>query len=402
MTRTVMLTNVVAPDKLGGLERYVRELSEALAARDDEVVVVAKTSGDARPGVERVSSGLTIVRYRPPSKRNPLFGLLYPVAVSAAVRRALRQVGADRDSILAGEVVIHGHFPVPMLPVLLARLPFVYTMHAPVYKELLGERQGSYVLPRPLQRPAVAGLAALERAIVRRARRTITLSAFVANEAQQLAGRPIPAVRISGGIDIDRFSPGPQSQHTGSPVLFCARRMVERTGVELLVESMALVVQKLPEAHLYLAGDGPRRPHVETLVERLGLSGSVTLLGRVSEDDLLSWYRSADLCVTPTLYLEGFGLATAEALACGTLAVVTPAGANGELVESLHHDLIADAVTSAALADAIVASWTLAGEQDLSSRARAVVAPAMGWPSVADQHHDLYESLIEPGGDKRR
>ena len=397
-----MLTNVVAPDKLGGLERYVRELSEALVARGDEVVVVAKTSGDAGPGVERVSSGLTIIRYRPPSKRNPLFGLLYPITVSAAVRRALRQVGADRAAVLAGHVVIHGHFPVPMLPVLLARLPFVYTMHAPVFKELLGERQGSYALPRPLQRPAVAGLASLERAIIRRARRTITLSAFVAGEARELAGRPVRTARIAGGIDTARFSPGPRVEHPGSPVLFCARRMVERTGVELLVEAMAQVLRTLPEAHLYLAGDGPRRPHIEALVERLGLSGSVTLLGRVSDDDLLSWYRSADLCVTPTLYLEGFGLATAEALSCGTPAVVTPAGANGELVESLHPGLLASAVTPAALADAIAASWAASTSEDLSARARAVVAPAMGWPSVADRHHDLYESLIEPGSERGR
>lgn len=396
-----MLTNVVAPDKLGGLERYVRELSESLADRGTEVVVVAKASGDGSPGIERVSPRLTIMRYRPPSKRNPLFGALYPIAISTAVRRALQEVGADRAAVRSGEVVIHGHFPVPMLPVVLMRLPFLYTMHAPVYKELLGERQESYRLPVPLQRVAVAGLAALERSIVRRAHCTITLSAFIAAEAWHLARRPIRAARIVGGIDVDWFSPGGRIDHGGSPVLFSARRMVERTGVELLVEAMPDVLRELPEAHLYIAGDGPRRSHVLSLIGRLGLAESVTILGRISDEELLSWYRSADLCVTPTLYLEGFGLSTAEAMACGTPTVVTPAGANEELVTSVHPALLADAVTPTALARAIVASWSASQHEDLSDRSRGAIAPAMGWRSVAEQHQDLYDQLGEgPEGDR--
>ena len=46
-------------------------------------------------------------------------------------------------------------------------------------------------------------------------------------------------------------------------------------------------------------------------IVRLGLSGSVTMLGRVSDEDLVSWYQRADLVITPTQELEGFGLATA-------------------------------------------------------------------------------------------
>ena len=388
-----MLTNVVAPDKLGGLERYVRELADTLAARGATVSVIAKVGRDGVPGVERVDDRLTIVRYRPPSKRNPFFGPLYPVKISLAVRAALRASGAGPAAVRRGDVVVHGHFPLPMIPVLLAGLPFVYTMHAPVYKELLGERQQSYALPAPVQRAAVAVLATLEAAIVRRARRLITLSGFVEGEATALARRPVRTVRIPGGIDVDRFSPGSGEDRPGTPVLFSARRFVERTGVELLVQAMARIVRELPDSHLYIAGDGPRRAAVETLIEELGLGGSVTLLGRVSDEDLLLWYRSADLCITPTLYLEGFGLSTAEALACGKVAVVTPAGANSELVEPLDPVLLAETVSAEALARAVVGSSRLVGDEAFAARARASIAPSMGWPSVAAQHEALYREV---------
>lgn len=65
------------------------------------------------------------------------------------------------------------------------------------------------------------------------------------------------------------------------------------------------------------------------------------LLGRISDDDLLTWYRVADLAVTPTLALEGFGLSTAEAMSCGTPVVVTPVGANPEVVSGLGSEFVA-------------------------------------------------------------
>lgn len=393
MNRVVLLTNIVAPDKLGGLERYVRELATALAGQGASVTVIAKTGAGVEPGVERVDDRLSIMRYRPPSKRNPFFGVLYPWAISRAVHTALSEAGADRAAVLRGDVIIHGHFPVPMLPVLLARLPFAYTMHAPVYKELLGERQASYALPGPLQRVAVVGLARLEREIVRRALRVVTLSDFVASEAESLAGGALRSVRIPGGIDIDHFSPGARAPRRGSPVLFSARRFVERTGVELLVEAMPTILRSLPDARLHIAGDGPRRSAVEQRILELGLSDRVELLGRIPDDELVSWFRSADICITPTLYLEGFGLSTAEALACGSLAVVTPAGANPELVRPIHPSLLASAVTAEALGHAVVDASALVGDKAVMRRAFEVVVPAMGWTAVAAQHVALYERL---------
>jgi glycosyltransferase involved in cell wall biosynthesis len=53
-----------------------------------------------------------------------------------------------------------------------------------------------------------------------------------------------------------------------------------------------------------------RRPRSE-----LGIDGRVRFVGRVAEDELLDWYRAADLFVLPTVACEGFGMVTVEALA---------------------------------------------------------------------------------------
>src|SRR5204863_9517932 len=109
--------------------------------------------------------GVRIVRHRVPSKANPLFALAYPFA---SVRTVLGEAGRPHD-------VIHVQYPIPALPLALCRRTFLATFQAPVHREMLSERQGSYALPDALQRPAVAGLRRAERLVLRRAGAVVVL-----------------------------------------------------------------------------------------------------------------------------------------------------------------------------------------------------------------------------------
>lgn len=71
----IMVTNAVAPDKLGGLERYVRELSAGLVAAEASVTVIAKRTAPEQPDEERGADGVLIRRFDPPRKTDPLFAV---------------------------------------------------------------------------------------------------------------------------------------------------------------------------------------------------------------------------------------------------------------------------------------------------------------------------------------
>jgi glycosyltransferase involved in cell wall biosynthesis len=57
---------------------------------------------------------------------------------------------------------------------------------------------------------------------------------------------------------------------------------------------------------------------------------NVTFAGRVSNDDLLAYYRRAAVYVQASLH-EGFGLSVAEAMLAGCVPVTTGAGALSEV-----------------------------------------------------------------------
>ena len=153
-------------------------------------------------------------------------------------------VGADYD-------VLHGHYPISMLPVLTTRIPYLYTFHAPVYKEVVGERQGSYRAPGPVSDATVTVMKAIERRVLERATTVVTLSDFVgARDARHHPSRARRPGRRSPAVcrpTTSRRGPGASHRSTvGRPLIVTARRLVERTGVELLVAAMPEILRAHP------------------------------------------------------------------------------------------------------------------------------------------------------------
>jgi glycosyltransferase involved in cell wall biosynthesis len=384
----IMVTNALAPDKLGGLERYVRELAAGLVRQGLAVTVLAKRVHPEHPAREVACDGVSIVRHDVPSKRLRTFALRYPLHVATAVGREVGEPGPG--------TVVHAHYAMPALPLALRGMPYLYTFHAPVYREALAERQGSYALPRAVQAPAVAGLKAAESFVVRRASRVLALSRYMQDELALLSRRAAASsVLVPGGIDTDRFSPGPARRDDwasgAEPLLFAARRLTPRTGVLELVQAMPAVLRRFPRAQLAVAGEGHMMPAIEDAIRRLGLEPAVRLLGRIGDEALVGWYRLATVSVMPTQSLEGFGLSTAECLACGTPVVATPLGANPELLRPLDPRLLAGGSTpddlSAAICQIVGTSSVLS---DVRARARDHVHPSMSWDAIARRHIGCY------------
>jgi glycosyltransferase involved in cell wall biosynthesis len=383
--QVMILTNSITPDKLGGSYRYARELADGLANSGVDVIVVTKRIHADDAALERSASGALLSRFEVPPKSRTTYVASYPVAVARAVRRALHEYP---------KALVHAHYPVPALPVALSTRPFVSTFQAPGHRELLSERQDSYALPRIARRPAVQTVRLAERLIARRAERVIVLSEFSRGLLAQLNRRAgADATVIPGGIDLELFCPGPRGDAPW-PTLFTARRLVPRTGVGELVAAMPAIVAAFPQATLDIAGTGELDTAVQAQISTLGLGSAVTLLGRISEAELVLRYQQADLVVLPTQELEGFGLTTAEALACGTPVLGTPAGATPELLVPIDPALVSSGTAPDQIADAAL---RLLGDrarlERLAALSRPRVDPAMGWPTIVKRHIEVYESL---------
>jgi glycosyltransferase involved in cell wall biosynthesis len=285
----------------------------------------------------------------------------------------------------------------PALPLAVRGNSFVFTFHAPVWRELLVERQGTYALPGAIQTGAVLALRRTESLVARRASATVVLSNFMQSELAILNdGAARRAHVIPGGIDASRFNAvhSPHARANEPAVLFTARRLTPRTGVDELIRAMPLITEQHPEATLKIAGAGAQEAGLRNLASELTPNGRIEFLGRISDDALVDWYRRATLVVLPTRELEGFGLTTAEALACGAAVIGTPAGATPELLAPIDPILLARNTSAEAIAAAVV---DVLSDPARLSRIRAAasarVLPTMGWDNVTDRYLEIYQNL---------
>jgi glycosyltransferase involved in cell wall biosynthesis len=252
------------------------------------------------------------------------------------------------------------------------------------------------MLPGPVQNTAVAMLRRAEGLVAKRAASTAVLSEFMRTELSLLDRRAAQqAALVPGGVDASRFHPGPVEQmcdRDRPPVLFTARRLTPRTGVDELIRAFRLIARSFPDAQLKIAGSGSMQDGLMALARELGVAQSVEFLGRVSDQELVEWYRRATLVVVPTRELEGFGLTTAEALACGAAVVGTPAGATPELLRPIDPGLVTKDTTAESIAARVLELLAQPARlAHVRTRASERVLPGLSWDSVADRYLDFYE-----------
>lgn len=89
--------------------------------------------------------------------------------------------------------------------------------------------------------------------------------------------------------------------------------------------------ETLRQHRLDIVGDGPERARLEAMVTQAGASGSISFLGRKTQGEVADMMRSADAFIFPSIRELGAGVVI-EAMACGTVCLVTDYGAPGHLV----------------------------------------------------------------------
>jgi glycosyltransferase involved in cell wall biosynthesis len=180
------------------------------------------------------------------------------------------------------------------------------------------------------------------------------------------------------------------------PIFITVRRLDARMGLVNLIEATNTVRQKYPNVLVLMAGKGYLRPVLEASIEQHGLQENVRLLGMVSESDLPIYLASANMFVLPTENLEGFGLATIEALAVGIPVIGTPIGATPEILKPIDPNLLTADTTPAKLAERLL-YWLDRQDQldDLGKRCRQFAEQYYSSTRVAERLEHMFNDLVE-------
>jgi glycosyltransferase involved in cell wall biosynthesis len=171
----------------------------------------------------------------------------------------------------------------------------------------------------------------------------------------------IPAgqvVAIPTGIDLSRYAPlaggGTRRSELGLPaetiLIGTVAILRVKKGHADLLRAARSVLQRFPEAHFIIAGDGPQTRNLVQLIGELGLASRVHMLGL--RRDVMNVLQSLDLFVLPT-HQEALGTAFIEAGAVGLPVVATDVDGVPEVVADGETGILVPPRDPAALAAAI-------------------------------------------------
>jgi glycosyltransferase involved in cell wall biosynthesis len=252
------------------LGAFVRQLERALTERGHDV---------ARAALDRRAGG----------KRRHL--------VLAA--RTLREARRFRPD------VVYAHFLVPsgLVAAVAGGAPLVVTAHGRDVRNV----------------GAFPGVRAATRFVVRRAATVVAVSDYLRSELVAKVPEALGKTEVvNSGVDLERFVSSPPPD--GPTRFLCIGALAERKNVVRL----ATAFERLGRGELTFVGDGPLRGELEG-------RAAVVVAGRVPHSEIPSRIAAAHVVCQPS-YVEPFGQALLEAMACARSVVATRVGGPPEFV----------------------------------------------------------------------
>lgn len=115
----------------------------------------------------------------------------------------------------------------------------------------------------------------------------------------------------------------------GEKVMINVARLTHQKNQPMLIEAFAAFSKSHPDWKLLILGEGPQRAQLEELIRAHGMEGKVALAG--ARSDIFAFYFISDFFIS-TSFIEGFGIAHAEALAAGLPLVSTKTAGPDEMI----------------------------------------------------------------------
>ena len=200
---------------------------------------------------------------------------------------------------------------------------------------------------------------------VRAASRVICVSSYIRSFVLDDGVKPEKVFRIPNGFDLreidayrsrnypGRFRDLDAAFPPGCPTVLTVSRLMDRKGIDRVIEAMPAIVRQVPGTRYVVVGDGGDRERVHGLASKSPVGDSITFLGPLTGDNKFECYSRCDVFAMPSRE-DSFPIVFPEANAFGKPVVGGRSGGvpdaithqdNGLLVDPDSVDDIAHAIT---------------------------------------------------------
>ncbi len=233
--------------------------------------------------------------------------------------------------------------------------------------------------------------------------RMVAVSEDIRRHLQVNVGVPKTRVDvISNGIDTERFRFDPdlrtetrrQLGYFEHPVIGAIGNLYPVKGHQVLLRAVATLLEKYPDAKVFIAGRGSEEPNLKGQAKALGIDHAVSFLG--FREDVHALLCAMDVFVLPSLS-EGHPLSILEAMACQRPVVASAVGGVPEVIENGKQGLLFPVADHDGLSEGIgkllqVSEWA----SELAEAGRRRVVEKYSLDAMLDAYLGLYGAKESP------
>ena len=167
-----------------------------------------------------------------------------------------------------------------------------------------------------------------------------------------------PIYCVYHGLDVNRFKPISNHRIPKMLKILSVGRFREKKGFRYLLEACRLLKERGYCFHCDIVGYGPQQKIMEGIIQELELNDVVHLLGKLTHDELISYYRNATVFALPCVVAgdgdrDGIPNVLLEAMAMEKPVISTTISGIPEVVKSVKNGLLVPPGDAKALADVI-------------------------------------------------
>ncbi|NOZ65861.1 MAG: glycosyltransferase, exosortase A system-associated [Alphaproteobacteria bacterium] len=228
---------------------------------------------------------------------------------------------------------------------------------------------------------------------------------------QDLISRGISAEKITlipNAVDISKFS-GPEKPDPklrtklgldGKTTLGFIGSFYDYEGLEILLESLPVIIRQVPDVKLLLVGGGPVDEELKEQAKLFGIEDHVMFTGRVPHDKVQDYYNQVDIFVYPRKKMRLTDLVTPlkplEAMAQHKLVAASDIGGHNELIEDGKTGVLFKPDNSLALARTIIEllnkreSWP-----EMIAGGRKYVEDVRNWKNSIANYPAVFDRIVK-------
>ena len=209
------------------------------------------------------------------------------------------------------------------------------------------------------------------------------------NQMKRLV-KDITAEVVYNGVDTKLFNQDLPTPHKkGTPQLLFVSGLREYKKTRVLIESMPSILEKFPDAHLQIVGEGEDYAVLDGIIKEKKLGSKIELIGKIDHSELRFYYSSCDLYISASTF-EVCPVPTLEAMACGKPLVLSNIEPHKEMINASKAGKIFSKSSPEEILTAV--SEVFQDQKNLGILGRKFTE-AHDWSIISKQMAEIFESV---------